>query len=94
MISTLDIWTSDVTKVQLLPQDEINAGSLAEQGLCWLLKSGEISEHQKVKFISSVKDFWISVHKYSTSKLPFNDEVIINSQWIDFSDEVKASLAV
>ena len=28
--------------------------------------------------------FWTTVHKYATSKLPYNDEVLANSQWIDF----------
>ena len=64
-----------------LPDEEINIGSLAEQGL---LESGEISKHQKATFISAVNALWIAVHKYASSILPYNNEVLVNSQWIDF----------
>lgn len=57
---------------------------MAEEGLQALLESGDIDDHQKAKFISAVKSFWTTVHQYATTKLPHNDEVLQNCQWIDF----------
>ena len=63
---------------------------MAEEGLCALLENGDISECQKSAFISAVKAVWVAVHGYATSRLPHGDEVLMNSQWIDFFRRQKA----
>ena len=73
MISTLDIWKCDAPSLLCLPDDDIYIGTLAEQGVLGLLDSGDIGERD---FIWSVKQFWITVHKYSASRLPHDDAVI------------------
>ncbi len=88
----MDIWTCDTAALSLLPDDEVNIGSLADEGLQALLESGDISDEQKSKFILAVKTFWTTVHKYATSKLPYKDDLILNSQWIDFFRKVKLNL--
>ncbi len=68
VVSSLDIWTCDTAALSLLPDDQVNIGSLADEGLHALLESGDISDQQKSKFILAVKTFWTTVHKYATSK--------------------------
>lgn len=80
----MDIWTCNTSSLSSLPDDEVNVGSLADKGLQSLLESGDVDDQHKSKFIAAVKAFWTTVHKYASSRLPYDDEVILNSQWIDF----------
>ena len=57
LISSLDIWTCNTATLSLLPDDEVNIGSLADEGLQALLESGDISDQEKSKLISAVKTF-------------------------------------
>ena len=93
LITELDIWNCDISSTPLLPDNELNIGSLAEEGLQSLYETGDISNDQKMKFFSSVKAFWTTVHKYATSKLPKDDDVIINSQWINFFQRSEAKFS-
>ena len=83
-IASVDIWTCNTASLSLLSDDEVNIGVLADEGVSGLLESGDVDNHHKAKFIAAVKTFWTSVHRYATSRLPYNDEVLLNSQWIDF----------
>ena len=83
-ICSMDVWTCNTASLSLLPDDEVNIGSLADEGLQALLESGDISDQKKSKFISAVKTFWTTVHKYATAKLPYKDDLLENCQWIDY----------
>ncbi len=54
------------------------------EGVEALLEGGDIDDQKKAKFISAVKLFWTTVHRYATDRLPYGDEVVLNSQWIDY----------
>ena len=88
-----DIWACDLDSVSLLPDNEVNIGTLAEQGLESLFESGDIGSSQKTKFLSAVKCFWTAVYTYAVDKLPFNDEVIINSKWVNFTQRHEAKFS-
>lgn len=93
-VSLLDnIWACDLDSVSLLPDNEVNIGTLAEQGLESLFESGDIGSSQKTKFLSAVKCFWTAVYTYAVDKLPFNDEVIINSKWVNFTQRHEAKFS-
>lgn len=92
-IATLDIWTCNTTALSLLPDNEVNVGYLADEGVQALLESGDIDNQEKNKFVSSVKVFWSVVHKYAINKLPYKDDVILNSQWIDYFNKSEAKFS-
>lgn len=47
VVSSLDIWTCEATTLSVLPDDEINIGSLAEHGLCGLTEMGMLRSIKK-----------------------------------------------
>ena len=42
VIASLDIWTCNTVALSLLPDDEVNIGSLADEGIEALLEGGDI----------------------------------------------------
>ena len=64
-----DIWACNLDSASLLPNNEVNIGTLAEQRLESLSESGDISNSEMTKFLSAVKGLWIAVYKYAVPKL-------------------------
>ncbi len=90
--------TEDVTQVDFTSpanqHDDANIiGITTKQRLKKLLDDGDISERQKRIFYKSVRSFFIDAASEALQKLPFSDEVLNHSKFVNFEVEDDCTFA-
>ena len=80
-ITTVDYECSD----NQLSDTEIYIGLVTKQRLLKLFNEGDISDGERKKFLSGVKNFYLKATSEALKKLPFDDAVLVNARFVDFN---------
>lgn len=80
----------DITDVNFLDpknqlgDDALTIGMVTKQCLQKLLNEGDISAHDKKKFLAGVRSFYVDAASQAVKKLPFEDPVLTNVKCLNF----------
>ena len=88
----IEVYIPQFYNCSLFPDTALFIGIMTRQLLRRLENSGDISSQQVKAFHTAVRHFYCEAVTYAMQNLPLNDEVLLNSQFVNFERKESATI--